>query len=368
MRAWINHSPYRAVGIYIGGSDRACAQPNLTAGWVSQQAAAGWHFIPLYVGPQAAWGQIRAAIRQGASAADDAVIQARALGFGPGTPLYYDMEAYPRRRSRAALRFLSAWTEELHMVGYASGVYSSSNSAVADLADHNISYPGYAGYSRHVGYVIPDVIFDALWNGEADTADALLPPGDWADHQRIHQYSGGTSRKFGGHRLNIDRDYLDVLFPARELPPAGNDSTGRLDDPRGQLSRAGPRFRIPDGKKPGQARARASRTRLAGGHILSCGGGGNRTRVLQYITRASPGAACCAFLGPGGHAGKPPTGSAAVGCPGQSRGRVAQLSLLTDASHRAGGAPGLTASLLAQAARAKLVRCVLALIGLRSQY
>ena len=141
MRAWMSHSPYRAVGIYIGGSDRACAQPNLTAGWVSQQAAAGWHFIPLYVGPQAEWGQITAAISQGASAADDAVMQARALGFGPGTPLYYDMEAYPRRQSRAALRFLSAWTEELHMDGYASGVYSSSASAVADLADHYTGYP-----------------------------------------------------------------------------------------------------------------------------------------------------------------------------------------------------------------------------------
>src|SRR5215472_218208 len=45
------------------------------------------------------------------------------------------------------------------------------------------------------------------------------------------------------------------------------------------------------------------------------GGGGDRTRVLQYLTRASPGAACCAFLSPGGHAGESPTGSAAVRCP-----------------------------------------------------
>ena len=45
------------------------------------------------------------------------------------------------------------------------------------------------------------------------------------------------------------------------------------------------------------------------------GGGGNRTRVLQYITRASPGAACCVFLSPGSHAGKLPTGSVAVRCP-----------------------------------------------------
>jgi Rv2525c-like, glycoside hydrolase-like domain len=48
MQAWLAHSRYQAVGIYIGGSDVACAQPNLTAAWVSQQAAAGWHFIRIY--------------------------------------------------------------------------------------------------------------------------------------------------------------------------------------------------------------------------------------------------------------------------------------------------------------------------------
>src|ERR1700722_13702683 len=42
------------------------------------------------------------------------------------------------------------------------------------------------------------------------------------------------------------------------------------------------------------------------------GGGGNRTRVLQYLTRASPCAVCCAFLSPGSHADKLPTGSVTV--------------------------------------------------------
>ena len=224
MRAWIRHSPYRAVGIYIGGSDRACAQPNLTAAWVRQQAAAGWRFIPLYVGPQAAWGQITTAASQGMNAADDAVLQARALGFGPGTPLYYDMEAYPRRHSGAAKRFLSAWTDELHADGYASGVYSSSGTGVADLANHYTSYPGYTLYNS--SYTTPDVIFDALWNGLADTTDATVPRVDWADHRRIHQYRGGTNQTYGGRRLNIDRDYLDVLLPDYGAPPAWTSAPG----------------------------------------------------------------------------------------------------------------------------------------------
>ena len=62
------------------------------------------------------------------------------------------------------------------------------------------------------------------------------------------------------------------------------------------------------------------------------------------LLRAQP---ALAFLSPGVPAGDSPTGSAAVRCPGQLRGRADQLSLLTDARTRAGGATGLTTSLLA---------------------
>ena len=37
MNAWRAHSPYRAIGVYIGGSDEACAQPNLTSSWLTNQ-------------------------------------------------------------------------------------------------------------------------------------------------------------------------------------------------------------------------------------------------------------------------------------------------------------------------------------------
>ena len=55
---------------------------------------------------------------------------------------------------------------------------------------------------------------------------------------------------------------------------------------------------------------RRPRTLGSGALRASRGGGGNRTRVLRYLNRASPGAAGCAFLGPPGHASKPGTGSA----------------------------------------------------------
>src|SRR6202041_2877790 len=77
MATWLQRSPYRAVGIYIGGSDRACAQPNLTASWVSQQQSAGWHFMPIYVGPQESFRESHAAASRAASAAKQPVGQAR---------------------------------------------------------------------------------------------------------------------------------------------------------------------------------------------------------------------------------------------------------------------------------------------------
>lgn len=65
MNAWKAHSPYNAVGIYIGGRNRACAQKNLTASWVQQQASAGWRFMPIYVGAQAS--QITSPAAEGAA-------------------------------------------------------------------------------------------------------------------------------------------------------------------------------------------------------------------------------------------------------------------------------------------------------------
>jgi hypothetical protein len=198
MNTWRASSPYAAVGIYIGGADRGCAQPNLTAGWVSQQAGAGWHFLPLYVGPQASAGQLTAPTSQGTANAGDAANQAVSLGFGAGSVLYYDMEAYAASQRPAVLSFLSAWTDQLHAKGYRSGVYSSDSSGIRDLV-------GAIG-----SYTMPDVIDDAEWNGVPNTTLSAVPGGDWANHQRVHQYSGGHNETYGGVTINIDQDYLDV--------------------------------------------------------------------------------------------------------------------------------------------------------------
>jgi hypothetical protein len=216
MQAWLAQSPYRAVGVYIGGADRACSQPNLTAAWVRQQAVAGWRFIPLYAGPQSAFGQITAPAQQGTDDASDAVAQAEQLGFGPGTPLYDDMESYVPAVSVPTLQFLSAWTTRLHQLGYDSGVYSSSGSGIADLA---------AQYGSG-GYAMPDVIYDAWWNGAADTSDAHYQAGEWTGGRRIHQFSGNVQQSYGGVSMLIDQDYLDVtLAPATPAPQPSPSAT-----------------------------------------------------------------------------------------------------------------------------------------------
>jgi hypothetical protein len=223
MSAW-SSSPYRAIGVYIGGANRACSQPNLTTSWVGAQVGAGWRLIPTYVGLQAPTSSCSSCAKlssnqatgQGTAQAEDAVEDARSVGIGPGNPIYFDMESYTRTSSatRATLTFLAAWTSRLHALGYTSGVYSSAASGIADIA-------GEIG----TGYLLPDDLWIANWNGREDTVDPYVPSTGWSKHQRIHQFRGGHNETYGGATINIDGDYVDgatvgsVAPPPPSLPP-----------------------------------------------------------------------------------------------------------------------------------------------------
>jgi hypothetical protein len=205
MSDW-SSSPYRAIGVYIGGVNAACSQPNLTAAWVSGEVSAGWHLIPIYAGLQSdgsscgcATISANQANAEGAAAASDAVTQAQALGIPAGNPIYDDMESYNRTSSNTlvVLAFLSGWTTQLHAEGYLSGVYSSASTGITDLVNAN-----------GTGYTEPDDIWIGDWNGQHTTSDPYVPAADWADQQRLHQYSGGQNETYGGTTINIDGDYL----------------------------------------------------------------------------------------------------------------------------------------------------------------
>jgi len=219
LTAWLA-SPYRALGIYVGGVNRACGDGNLSAAWVAGTVASGWSLLPLYVGLQAPCvGQgglktIEPALAdvQGAAAADDAVVRVGTFGLIAGTPIYLDMEAYKTNDvlcSLAVQDFVSAWVTELRARGYVAGVYGSAASTIRDLAAISSD-------------AAPDAVWIANWNGKQSVfGDPYIPDVLWPSHQRLHQYRGGHPESYGGVTLTIDNDVVDA-------PVAGPGGVGPI--------------------------------------------------------------------------------------------------------------------------------------------
>ncbi len=167
------------------------------------------------------------AAAQGKAAADDAVTQAGDLGIPAGTPLIYDMEAYGSGCSPAVTTFLSAWDRELHVRGYAAGIYESFSN-IGDLA---------AAASQMTE---PDLIHYADWDGQATTTSPYMPASLWTGHQRIHQYAGGHNETFGGATLDVDNDQLDAALGTADGPA----DRGARRSRRAGRGEHGPGFRI----------------------------------------------------------------------------------------------------------------------------
>jgi len=223
IAAW-GRSPYRAIGVYIGGVNRGCSQPQLTARWVTEVSVRNWRLLPLYVGLQPPCvvngrrGPARTeavkpayrtivpseAARQGTAAAEDAAAKAEALGLGYGSALYDDIEDYATTDAAcraAVLRFVSGWTKELHRLGYLAGVYANLSSGAPDLASVYTS----KSYAR------PDALWIARWDRTASLAGwAGIPGSRWAVHQRAKQYRGGHKETYGGVTIKIDSDVVDA--------------------------------------------------------------------------------------------------------------------------------------------------------------
>ena len=211
MQAW-QASSYDGVGVYLGGSNRTCSQPNLTATWVTAVSAMRWRIIPIYMGrqapctfrPNAVEFTSTTAAAHGKSDAADAVAKAKALGMLPGSAIYGDMEHYDVTNAScrtAVLRFLSSWTKELHRLGYLSGVYAGLNSGARHLTE---------AYSS-TSYARPDALWIARWDGVASLSGwAGIPDSRWSGQQRGKQYEGDHDEVHGGVRINIDSDRFDA--------------------------------------------------------------------------------------------------------------------------------------------------------------
>ncbi len=219
MQSWLA-SPYRAVGIYIGGTNRACPDGNLSATWVSTVVASGWNLLPLYVGLQApcvsqaglALINPSTAAADGTAAADDAVAHAGVFGIAAGSPIYFDMEGYPPNPActKAVQTFLAAWVSQLHSQGYLAGVYGSAASTIRDLI------PSAANPAAS-----PDAIWIGDWNNQTSVfGDPYVADTYWPNHQRIHQYRGGHKETYAGVTVNIDSNTVDApVAGAGNVPP-----------------------------------------------------------------------------------------------------------------------------------------------------
>ena len=95
-----------------------------------------------------------------------------------------------------------AWSNRLHELGYVSGVYSSAASGIKMLDDARVKTPG--------RFVLPDQLWIADWNGNADVFSSYVRNDGWMPHKRVHQYRGGKPETFGGVTINIDRNWLDL--------------------------------------------------------------------------------------------------------------------------------------------------------------
>ena len=234
MRAW--RRAYRAVGVYIGGVNAACAYGNLTAKWVRSAAGMGWGLIPTYVGPQAPCSGIgvtinsRHAASEGQAAGIDAVNDARLFGMPAGSPIYDDMEAYDNQTrgcTAAVLTFLGAWDRAVTTRGYVSAVYSSQDSGIDDMQA--------AAVAKTPGFTVPDAIWFAHWDNQATLSDGTLV---WPLQDRDKQYQAPHNRTVGRITLNIDGDL--VGGPLARLPHISADRTvSRVEEPPDSSGRPG---------------------------------------------------------------------------------------------------------------------------------
>ncbi|MBA2806727.1 DUF1906 domain-containing protein [Streptomyces sp. KM273126] len=209
MKAW-HTGFYGAAAVYVGGRNRGCAQPGLTASWVKSVSSMGWKLIPIYVGAQPPCQSgsnpekltASTAASLGATDAADAVSKASALGMKAGSPVYLDMESYDitnKSCNDAVLTYVRAFDRTLRGKTYRAGLYgftSSGAKAVANATD-STDLPGNLWY--------------ALWDKQnTTTADWPFRATQWTGHSRGHQYMVNSKESRGGYTITVDRDAWDA--------------------------------------------------------------------------------------------------------------------------------------------------------------
>ncbi|MFV2044737.1 MAG: glycoside hydrolase domain-containing protein [Anaerolineales bacterium] len=249
MQTWRTLSPYRYIGIYIGGDSRACAQPDLNLSWISAAGAQGWGFIPIWVGPQAPrWanpsdpeGERRVcadrdfafqinldpaiARNQGIEEAGDAVEAAYQLGLVDetrmGTIIYYDLERYqpgePECNS-AVNAFIEGWVSELQNLGNKAGIYGHVINV--DQWYSLDPAPDAIWYAYYPVQQCPDVARGRYcYDPNIDVYGVPYLSDDRWQQSRLRQYNNSHKEPYGNIEFTIDSDAADGIVAV----PAGSD-------------------------------------------------------------------------------------------------------------------------------------------------
>lgn len=210
MKGWYASSVYRGAAVYVGGKNRGCAQPQLTASWVKSVSATGWKLIPLYVGAQPPCQtsnnpeKITAAnaTSLGATDAADAVAKEAGLGMKTGSPVYLDMEYFdPANTScvNTVLAYVRSFDKTVKAKGYWSGFYGFSNSSAAVIANARTRTD------------LPEILWYARYDDIYSTTKGFPYASTlYTGHRRGHQFAVNKKVTHTGGTLTIDRDAWDA--------------------------------------------------------------------------------------------------------------------------------------------------------------
>ncbi len=137
------------------------------------------------------------AYNQGKSEGNNAASAAEALGIGPSTTIYDDIEYFsgPSSCYVAVQQFINGWAAGLSNAGFNSGVYVNHGPLQPATGDAQ-----YLCNSTGGAWIAdPD--------GNSSTVEVSnLTSNCWGFEQRLKQYEANIWQTNGGYQLNIDVD------------------------------------------------------------------------------------------------------------------------------------------------------------------